>query len=66
MWNIKKIKRIHMNLFADHKQTHRLWKTYGYQRGYVGGCRGRGGLEVLDWHMHIEVCGMVGQQRPAV
>ena len=29
-----------MNLFAEQKQTHRLWKTYGYQRGQVGGWEG--------------------------
>ena len=26
-----------MNLFAAQKQIHRLWKTYGYQRGTGGG-----------------------------
>lgn len=26
-----------MNLFAEQKQTHRIWKTYGYQRGQVEG-----------------------------
>ena len=34
-----------MNLFAEQKETHRLWKTYGYQRGQVGG---RDGLGVWD------------------
>ena len=29
-------KRIQMNFFSEQKQTHRLWKTYGYQRGQVG------------------------------
>ena len=39
-------KRIQMNLFAEQKRVHRLWKTYGYQRGQVG--RGRGGRGVWD------------------
>ena len=30
-----------MNLFAEQKQTHRLSKTYGYQRGQLG--KGWGG-----------------------
>ena len=50
-----------MNLFAE--QTHKLWKTYGYQRGQV---RGRDGLGVWDWHLHTEMYGMTGQQGPAV
>ena len=25
------------NLFAEQKETHRLWKIYGYQMGQVGG-----------------------------
>ena len=46
-----------MNLFAEQKQTHRLWKkkTYGYQRGWVGG---RDGLGVWDWHLHTVVYSM--------
>ena len=28
--------------------------------------RRRDGLAVLDWHMHPVVCGMTGQQGPAV
>ena len=36
MWNLKKM--IQINLFAKHKQTHRLGKqTYGYQRRRVLG-----------------------------
>ena len=35
-----------MNLFAEQKQTHSLWKTYGYQREQVR--RGRGGLGIWD------------------
>ena len=36
MWNQKKM--IQMNLFTKQKQTHRLReRTYGYQRGRVGG-----------------------------
>ena len=27
---------------------------------------GKDGLRVWDWHMHTEVCGMLGQQGPAV
>ena len=38
MWNLKK--RIQMNLFVEQKQTHRLCKVYGYQRGQVGGREG--------------------------
>ena len=49
-----------MNLFTKQKQTHRLQKQiYGCQRGQVGG---RDGLEVWDWHMHIIIYGMDGQQ----
>ena len=55
--------RIQMNLFAEHKPTHRLWKNYGYQRIQVAG---RDVLGVWDWHMHTEVYGMIGQQEPAV
>ena len=54
---------IQMNLFAEQKQTNRLWKTYGYQSGQVGG----GGMQRgLDWHMHIQVYGMTGQQGPVI
>ena len=53
-----------MNLFTKQKQTHRLWKTYGYPMGQVGDRRD--GLGVWDWHMHTEVYGMIGQQGPAV
>ena len=45
MQNLKK-KRMQMDLFAKPKQTHRLGKTYGYQKGHVG--EGRGGLGVWD------------------
>ena len=34
-----------MDLFAKQKQTHRLKKSYGYQRGQL---RGRDGLGVWD------------------
>ena len=53
-----------MNLFAEQKQTHRLWKTYDYQKGQVG--EGRDGLGVWDWHMHTEVYEMIGQWGPVV
>ena len=46
-----------MNLVAEQKQTHRILKTYGYQRGQMGW----DGLEVWDWHMHTEVYGAIGQ-----
>ena len=49
-----------MNLFAEWKQTHRVGKTCGYQRGQVGSGR------IWDWHMHTEVYGMTGQPGPAV
>ena len=52
-----------MNLFAEQKQTHRLSKTYGYQRG-KGAVWDE--LGVWDWHMHTKVYGMTGQQGPAV
>ena len=51
-----------MNLSAEQKQTHRLWKTHGYQRGWGW----EDGLGLLDWHMHTEVNGMTGQREPAV
>ena len=35
-----------MNLFAEKKMTHRLWKTHGYQRRQV--VVGRDGLGVWD------------------
>ena len=53
-----------MNLFSEQKQTHRLWKTYGYPMGQVGDRRD--GFGVWDWHMHTEVYGMIGQQGTAV
>ena len=55
-----------MNLFAEQKEIHRLWKTYCYQRGQVGEWYGREGLGAWDQHMHTEVCAMTGPQRPAV
>ena len=42
-----------MNLFAEWKQTHRLWKTYCTKWDRWDG--GRDGLWVLDWHVHTEV-----------
>ena len=53
-----------MNLFAEQTETHRLCKTYGYQRGQV--VRGRDGLGVWDWHMRTVVYGKTGQRGPAV
>ena len=56
-----------MNLLTKSKLTHRLWKTYGYQRGQVRrGAWGKDGLGVWDWHRHTEVCGMTGQWGPAL
>ena len=46
MWNLKKEKKIQMNLCTKQKQTHRLWKqTYGYQGGNM---KGRDKLGVWD------------------
>ena len=42
-----KKKKDTMNLFAEQKQTHRLWKTYGYQKKQVGGAEG--GTGGLGW-----------------
>ena len=51
------LKGTQMNSSAEEKQTHGLWKTYGYQRGQVGG---------WDWHTYTEVRGTTGQWGPAV
>ena len=48
MWSLKK--RVKMNLFAEEKQTHKLLKTYGYQRGQVQGVGG------MDWGFRIGIC----------
>ena len=53
-----------MSLFAEQKQTHRLRKTYGYQKGQVTGRRDE--LRVWNWHMQTEVSGITGQHGPAV
>ena len=58
MWNLLK-KQIQIILFT--KETHRLQK----QTMVTKGERGRG-LGAWDWHMHTVVCGMDGQQGPAV
>ena len=51
-----------MNLFAEQKQTHRLKKTYGYQKGQVWGRDGR-----MDWGFGTGYAyGMTGQQGPAL
>ena len=43
-----------MNLFAEQEQTHRLRKTYGYQRGQVEGGKGwTGGLGLAYAHCGI-------------
>ena len=46
-----------MYVFAEEKQTHRLWEqTYGYQRGQV---EWRDGLGVWDWRTHTAVYVMI-------
>ena len=48
---VKSETMIQMNLPAEQKQTHRLWKqTYGYQRGQVVDRDGLGGW---DWHREL-------------
>ena len=43
-------KRMQMNLFVQHKQTHRLCKQiYGFQRGHVG-------VGGVDWGSGIGIC----------
>ena len=37
-----------MNLFEEQKQTHRFQKTYGYQRGQMGGG--------MDWGSGTGIC----------
>ena len=44
-----------MNLFEEQKQTHRLLKTYGYQRGQVWG-KWTGHLRKVDWEFGIYIC----------
>ena len=46
-------------------ETHRLWKTYGYQSRQVG-VGGRYGLGVWDWHMYPETYGMTDQWEHAI
>ena len=38
-----------MNLLAEQKQTQRLWKTYGYQRGQMV-------MKGMDWGFGIGIC----------
>ena len=52
-----------MNSFVEQKQTHRLKTNLWLPKGT---CKERDGLGLWDWHMHTEVCGMIGQQGPAV
>ena len=47
----KKRRGIQMNLFAEQKQTHKHWKTYGY--GYQSGID-KGEAQV-DWGFGIEI-----------
>ena len=57
-------KMIQMNLFTKQKQTHRLReRTYGYQRGRVGG---RDRLGVWDWHVHSAIFKIDNQQGPTL
>ena len=53
-----------MNLFSEWKQTHRLRKTYVYQREQVR--REGGWTGVWDWHMHTEFHRMIVQWELAV
>ena len=52
-------------MISKQKKPHRLWKTYSYQRGQVGG-EWEGWNGGLGWHMHTEVYGTIGQQGPAI
>ena len=50
-----------MNFIEEQKETHRLWKTYGYQREQVGGWeRWTRGLGLA--YAHSGIYGMIGQQ----
>ena len=61
---ILKKKKIQVNLFTKQKQTHRLReRTYGYQRGRVGGSNRQG---VWDWHVHTVIFKIDNQQGPTV
>ena len=42
--------KIQMNLFVEPKQTHSLWKTFGYQRGQVEGEGWTGGFGLAYAH----------------
>ena len=50
-----------MNLFAEQKQTPELQKKNFW---LPKGCDGEGWTGVGGWHMHTEVCGMIGQWGP--
>ena len=52
---------IQANLFAKHKQTHRLHKTK-----LLATKGDRWGKEQWDWHMHTELYGMTGQGGPTI
>ena len=64
MWNLKKKKRIQVNLFAEQKQTQTLQNLW-LPKGAGWGIRGHV-LVVWVWHMHTEVYGMIGHWGPSV
>ena len=60
MWNLKKKKKIQMNLFTKQKQTYRYQKqTYGYQRGNLGW---QDKLGVQDCYTHTRMHRIENQQ----
>ena len=59
MWNPKK-KKIQMNLFIKHKQTHRLREWIYKLPGQRVGERNR--LGVWDWHVHTAIIKIDNQQ----
>ena len=58
-------KKTDTNKLICKTETHRLWKTYGYQSRQVG-VGGRYGLGVWDWHMYPETYGMTDQWEHAI
>ena len=63
MWNLKKKKDTNELICRTEIDSQNL-KNHGYQKGQVGG--EMDGLGVWDWHMHTEVCRMIGQRGSAV
>ena len=56
-------KMIQMNLFTKQKETHRLRKQHGYQRGNV---ERRDKLGVWDWHIPTTIFKIDNQQGSTV